>query len=96
MKKTIYILSGIAIFLLLAATLPYFDIVDVNPILGWFIGLGLIFVLPVVLVFLIVISLRQITRKSPPDEDALDLHSIPRPIKEEDVLLREDSEDMIV
>jgi hypothetical protein len=74
MKRTIYVFSGIALFILLTAALPYFNIIEVYPIIGWMIGFMVLFVLPLVLLTLLVLGIRQITRKPPPDEEVLDLN----------------------
>jgi hypothetical protein len=77
MKKTISILSGIFAFILLAAALPYFNIVDVHPVIGWLIGLGVLVGLPLLLISIIVISIRQFSQKQAPDEEFLNLDDLP-------------------
>ncbi len=78
MKKTIFLLSGLIVFILLAAAIPYFDVVGFPPVVDWLIGAALIFVLPVLLIALLVISIRQIFRKPPPAADVLDLEDFQR------------------
>jgi hypothetical protein len=77
MRKPLYMLAGIAAFILLAAALPYFGIIEVHPILGWLIGGMLTFVLPVLLIALVVICIKEIIRKPPLEEEILDLGDFP-------------------